>query len=70
MVGFGKLSLEEAAKDDQLVPIRGEMEALAEVKTLFDEWEPWWQSFFFNHGSNFSAACGTIPALFYSNHLR
>ena len=69
MVGFGKLSLQEAAKDDNLVPLL-EMDALREVRILFSEWEPWWQAFFFNHGPNIAAACGTLPALFYSNHLR
>ena len=68
MVGFKRLSPDEAQDHRDLVHSY-RMDALLTVKTLFNDWEPWSQSFLINHGANLASAAASLSGLVYGHHL-
>ena len=68
MVGFGRLSPDEAKGHGDLVHSY-RMDALITVRTLFADWEPWSQAFLINHGANLSSAAASLAGLVYGHHL-
>ena len=68
MVGFGKLSHQEAQQQGNLV-LSYKHNALNTVKNLFLDWEPSSQAFMINYGSSFACAAASLGGLVYGHHL-
>ena len=69
MVGIGKLSPSEAAAYEGLEH-KTKLEALKNIRDLFDDWEPWQNSFWFNHAANISSVAGLLSGVAYARHFK